>query len=1212
MNNMLSEEFERRKQDDFGLDEIILNAFDHHKLILFLGAGVSRADGICGWSDLANNLIKIAFPAYRENMEIISSGMSSKEKISIAYNRFKETNNLDQFYIELGKALKPQSQNSRNDRADKSIYDILSQFGVNYITTNADGLFENCLKSGCYEILDRTKLLNDNEYYKCTRYRRNQLFYLHGKYKEYDTEHNEKNLVFTADKYVKKYNDQGTIDFLREIFRPENGFVVLFVGYGLNEFELMDYIASKVYLYNRKTEDGKGQNNVFALEGFCSNQSLLFEVRKSYLRSLGIELLAYNMDENGYNELKNVLANMLVVFQSRPSQMYYDYADVEKFTVQYTPDNAQQLKIILKPKNEKVFQYAIRRLKKSSDFDKWGKLFLQDSDFFRSALQDYFDNANIGLSKLYFLLYLLEKNINDVQDKVSIFLDDICAFKERDKILKNNRELAIVLNYFISYLDEKHVTARYIDLLVEIFSAYTITILHGFRVDENFQVINWSSKSVRHYLDAVLSGIYNLDSMYNADSYILIKFLDAFDEISENKFAYILYDAIMAHIANKTSNGDVNEILFERNLDMLYNSKIYEYWQFYLRRLLKYFSLIKSNESKKVLLQKYLQSDNETVNKISLYIIRKNNIDTKVVSEYGAQCFNKAHCISELYLCLIGAKKTREENRIQFKAIIENSNFGLTAIRDDGWLLNMQRNAFYDILGLPVDQNYEIYDFKLLTSSTAPITLSDDKDESIREIEQMIESDDDLQSLIETAQKIHGKIHTIVEFANALLRLDDDKFSKRVNEIKRSNNYEFINQFLLASMAKFDGLTLPKEESIQHICIDILINTPKDNEKTYIVFKNIFSLMSKKPLLGSVVARTGEIDKLFDVFASMDIDYGIDGKCQIDNINPVVGALINNGDTDKWRFFVNYFDSRKRETHKNISKYELNRIIKVMDNRKYKLIFAMLFGWTCNSIDKLEDRERLYSIIIKDEEEINLNAFLIIIWNLRSLDTHYFETIKKYGVIEQIAQREDIDDVLLVGFCNFITSAVYYGRIDLDACAPLFARNGFIKNFLNCICSANNIIDDMVKKVLIPAKTLIASDISQEETNLIPILVAIYKRMKYLSREYVLLLKDILSCAKNRYMHFTVNDILKAYDIKDDELANAFVLVVIKKNLMWQASDWMNLLEYYKMNGNTNMQEKVLECIRNDQFISPEDYKHCYEMVHDKSNEEDMGNVRIL
>ena len=270
------------------------------------------------------------------------------------------------------------------------------------------------------------------------------------------------------------------------------------------------------------------------------------------------------------------------------------------------------------------------------------------------------------------------------------------------------------------------------------------------------------------------------------------------------------------------------------------------------------------------------------------------------------------------------------------------------------------------------------------------------------------------------------------------MRLDDDKFSKKINELKKSSDYQLINQLLLAFMAKFDELTLLKEESIQHFCIDILINTPKDNEKTYIVFKNIFSLMSKKPLLGSVVARTGEIDKLFDVFASMDIDYGIDGKCQIDNINPVVGALINNGDTDKWRFFVNYFDSRKRETHKNISKYELNRIIKVMDNRKYKLIFAMLFGWTCNSIDKLEDRERLYSIIIKSNGEINLNAFLIIIWNSRSLDMHYFEAIQKYGIIEQIAKRENIDDVLFVSFCYFITSALYYGKIDLETCKPLF------------------------------------------------------------------------------------------------------------------------------------------------------------------------------
>ena len=520
----------------------------------------------------------------------------------------------------------------------------------------------------------------------------------------------------------------------------------------------------------------------------------------------------------------------------------------------------------------------------------------------------------------------------------------------------------------------------------------------------------------------------------------------------------------------------------------------------------------------------------------------------------------------------------------------------------------MQKNAFYDIIGLPLDPKYEIYDFKYLTTPNAPIVLNDDKPEVVQKIKKMVDSDDDLQSLLETAKFKYGKsyfTYYYFELANALLLLDDNKFSKRINEIKKSNNYEFINQFLLASMAKSDELTPLKEECIQNFCIDMLISIPR-NEENYIVYKNIFNLMSQKTFLGSVIARMKEIDKLFNEFLSMDIDDEIDGKRQIGNSDPVIMALINNGDMEKWRFFVNYFYSRKRETYTSISTYELERIISVIENRKYKLIFARLFEWICNIIDKLEDRERLYSIIIKSEEGIDLNAFLIIIWNSHSLDAHYIKTIKEYSVIEQITEREDIDDILFVCFCNFITSALYYGKIDLEMCKPLFARNGFIKNFLNCICSANNIIDDVVKKALIPAKTLITSDISQEETNLIPILVVIYKRMKYLSREYVLLLKDTIRCAKNRHIYFTVSDVLKVYEIKDDELANAFVLTVIDQNLMWQASDWIKLLEYYKMKGNTNMQKKVLECIRNDQFISPEDYKHCYEMVHDKSNEEDM------
>ena len=62
-------------------------------------------------------------------------------------------------------------------------------------------------------------------------------------YKEHNIDINNNNLVFTASQYVKRYNNGDFLKFLRDIFRKDN--IIIFVGYGLNEFELIDYIISQ-------------------------------------------------------------------------------------------------------------------------------------------------------------------------------------------------------------------------------------------------------------------------------------------------------------------------------------------------------------------------------------------------------------------------------------------------------------------------------------------------------------------------------------------------------------------------------------------------------------------------------------------------------------------------------------------------------------------------------------------------------------------------------------------------------------------------------------------------------------------------------------------------------------------------------------------------------------------------------------------------------
>ena len=230
MQESLKEIFAKKQE----FPEDILKAFESRQLVFFIGAGVSRIMGIPGWDDLSRNLIKRAFPTYNEQTAIIRDVADNKERITIAYKKFENDNNLEEFYKIFGEAMIP---NKTVFESKENIYKILNRFNAFFLTTNADNLFEEVLGNAlCHEDYNPSILKSEHQR------KQNHLFYLHGHYTDdIDTETN--NLVFTAPQYVNRYNDEQFIDFIKTIFNDKN--TIIFVGYGLNEFELIDYIVTK-------------------------------------------------------------------------------------------------------------------------------------------------------------------------------------------------------------------------------------------------------------------------------------------------------------------------------------------------------------------------------------------------------------------------------------------------------------------------------------------------------------------------------------------------------------------------------------------------------------------------------------------------------------------------------------------------------------------------------------------------------------------------------------------------------------------------------------------------------------------------------------------------------------------------------------------------------------------------------------------------------
>lgn len=259
----------------------IRNAVNSRTLAVFIGAGVSRLEPInChGWDELAKNLVKRCYKEglinYKEK-DTLSQIQDHKKTITICFHLFE---NKDFFYEEMKKALKEGA-----DIKNPNIYDDIYKLRGLFITTNADTHFD--------------RLFNPpNILYRASDFIANSLdsinlYHIHGSVKD------RTSLIFTVSEYIKRYTEPKFNTFLEKIFRE---YTVLFLGYGVAEFEIIEFILRN----NPKNPALKPRH--FLISPFYSGEENILRYEQTYYNDLGINILGYEKDENGYNQLIEVI-----------------------------------------------------------------------------------------------------------------------------------------------------------------------------------------------------------------------------------------------------------------------------------------------------------------------------------------------------------------------------------------------------------------------------------------------------------------------------------------------------------------------------------------------------------------------------------------------------------------------------------------------------------------------------------------------------------------------------------------------------------------------------------------------------------------------------------------------------------------------------------------------------------------------------------------
>jgi hypothetical protein len=283
-------------------------------LIPFIGAGASRLACCPNWSEFADKALRyfVERGKFTHGQLAQLSQQPARVKLSIARALQREHN----LPIEFDGILYPDGRNT--NAKGRKLYEALSKLGKTFVTTNYDDWLDTTVGAPPLTVSgdggggatppirqNPTVIYKVEELTPDNLERPNSVFHLHGSLRDQDS------MILTTQDYVRHYaNDRRAegpegenrvLTFLGFLFSEKN---VLFVGYGLEELEILEYVIVKARLM---AEQGKTEMRHFLLQGFFSHEQELARSLSNYYRECGIALIPFLRDQKDWDQLIEVL-----------------------------------------------------------------------------------------------------------------------------------------------------------------------------------------------------------------------------------------------------------------------------------------------------------------------------------------------------------------------------------------------------------------------------------------------------------------------------------------------------------------------------------------------------------------------------------------------------------------------------------------------------------------------------------------------------------------------------------------------------------------------------------------------------------------------------------------------------------------------------------------------------------------------------------------
>lgn len=298
------------------LNENLRSFFSNNKKekVIFIGAGFSRNLGLPSWEEFGN----IHLDFLRDNDERINFEIAELLKKDdfrivmsmtkeIIFNRedlkpilFEKYNNI--FRIE-------GSTKEKKVKAPDSIFRKVYNLGLINVTTNYDDILDILANDKEQEFSNvnteankeyRQKVFHSKQDFIKVMEEKNMnfgdVYHIHGSINEVD------NMIVSNEDYIQRYWCGNNVykDFLELIFRKYD---VIFLGYGLKELEILNYLFEKKKGPVKKTINER----LFIFDCFDHEFGKIKLLEQYYLDNYSIKLCPYSKSEKGFNALVDVV-----------------------------------------------------------------------------------------------------------------------------------------------------------------------------------------------------------------------------------------------------------------------------------------------------------------------------------------------------------------------------------------------------------------------------------------------------------------------------------------------------------------------------------------------------------------------------------------------------------------------------------------------------------------------------------------------------------------------------------------------------------------------------------------------------------------------------------------------------------------------------------------------------------------------------------------